>query len=44
MELIDAFAQARDDANVGVIILTGEGGRILFWRRPKSSRSWRICR
>ena len=25
--LIDAFAQARDDANVGVIILTGEGGR-----------------
>lgn len=27
MELIDAFAQARDDANVGVIILTGEGGR-----------------
>ena len=35
MELIDAFAHARDDANVGVIILTGEGGRILFWRRPK---------
>ncbi|PGM58969.1 1,4-dihydroxy-2-naphthoyl-CoA synthase [Bacillus cereus] len=27
MELIDAFAQARDDANVGVIILTGEGER-----------------
>ena len=26
MELIDAFAHARDDANVGVIILTGEGG------------------
>ena len=44
MELIDAFAQARDDANVGVIILTGEGGRILFWRRPKSSWSWWICR
>ncbi|MCU5299227.1 1,4-dihydroxy-2-naphthoyl-CoA synthase [Bacillus paranthracis] len=27
MELIDAFAHARDDANVGVIILTGEGKR-----------------
>ena len=27
MELINAFAHARDDANVGVIILTGEGGR-----------------
>lgn len=27
MELIDAFAHARDDANVGVIILAGEGGR-----------------
>ncbi|MBU7593968.1 1,4-dihydroxy-2-naphthoyl-CoA synthase [Metabacillus halosaccharovorans] len=27
MELIDAFAYARDDQNVGVIILTGEGGK-----------------
>ncbi len=27
MELIDAFAYARDDANVGVIILTGAGDR-----------------
>ncbi|MED4074525.1 1,4-dihydroxy-2-naphthoyl-CoA synthase [Priestia endophytica] len=25
MELIDAFSYARDDANIGVIILTGEG-------------------
>ena len=25
MELIDAFAYARDDSNVGVIILTGAG-------------------
>ncbi len=27
MELIDAFAYARDDANIGVIILTGAGGK-----------------
>ena len=27
MELIDAFSRAREDANIGVIILTGEGGR-----------------
>ena len=27
MEIIDAFAHARDDSNVGVIILTGEGGQ-----------------
>ncbi|MBK5515974.1 1,4-dihydroxy-2-naphthoyl-CoA synthase [Bacillus sp. TH11] len=27
MELINAFAHARDDANVGVIILTGVGGK-----------------
>ncbi|MGM9988482.1 MAG: 1,4-dihydroxy-2-naphthoyl-CoA synthase [Bacillaceae bacterium] len=26
-ELFDAFTRARDDANVGVIILTGEGGK-----------------
>ena len=25
MELIDAFAYARDDSNVGVIVLTGAG-------------------
>ena len=25
MELIDAFSRARDDANIGVIVLTGEG-------------------
>ncbi|MER2072319.1 MAG: enoyl-CoA hydratase-related protein, partial [Psychrobacillus sp.] len=25
MEMIDAFSRARDDQNVGVIILTGEG-------------------
>ena len=27
MELIDAVSYAREDANVGVIILTGEGGK-----------------
>lgn len=27
MELIDAFAYARDDSNIGVIILTGAGGK-----------------
>ncbi|MED4692001.1 enoyl-CoA hydratase-related protein, partial [Peribacillus frigoritolerans] len=27
MELIDAFSIARDDANIGVIILTGEGDK-----------------
>ncbi len=27
MELIDAFAYARDDASIGAIILTGEGGK-----------------
>lgn len=27
MELIDAFSRARDDSSVGVIILTGEGGK-----------------
>ncbi|WP_110927337.1 1,4-dihydroxy-2-naphthoyl-CoA synthase [Bacillus massiliglaciei] len=26
-EMIDAFARARDDSSIGVIILTGEGGR-----------------
>lgn len=26
-EMIDAFARARDDASIGVIILTGEGGK-----------------
>ena len=25
MELIDAFSRARDDASIGVIVLTGEG-------------------
>ncbi|CAH0346780.1 1,4-dihydroxy-2-naphthoyl-CoA synthase [Bacillus sp. CECT 9360] len=27
MELIDAFSRARDDSSVGVIVLTGEGGK-----------------
>jgi naphthoate synthase len=27
MELIDAFAYARDDSNIGVIVLTGEGDK-----------------
>ena len=27
MELIDAFSYARDDANIGVIILTGAGDK-----------------
>ncbi len=27
MELIDAFARAREDEEIGVVILTGEGGR-----------------
>ena len=44
MELIDAFAHARDDANVGVIILTGEGDVHSVLAATKSSRSWRICR
>ena len=26
-EMIDAFARARDDSSIGVIILTGEGGK-----------------
>ena len=45
MELIDAFAYARDDAKVGVIVLTGAGDNsVLFWWRSKGTRSWWICR
>ena len=38
-ELSDAFARARDDSSVGVIVLTGAGDlAILFRWRPKSTR------
>ena len=45
MELIDAFAYARDDANVGVIILTGEGEKAFCSGGDQKVRgTWRICR
>ena len=44
-ELIDAFAYARDDREVGVIVLTGAGGKAFCSGGDQSvQRTWRICR
>ena len=44
-EMIDAMYICREDKEVGVIIITGEGGEcILQRRRSKCERPWRICR
>ena len=38
VELSDAFEAARDDTDVGVIVLTGEGPTLLLRRRPARAR------
>ncbi len=44
-EMIDAFARARDDSNIGVIVLAGAGDKAFCsGGDQKSPRSRRICR
>ncbi len=44
-EMIDAFTKARDDSNIGVIILTGAGGKAFCsGGDQKRTRPWRLCR
>ncbi len=44
LELIDAFAYARDDKNVGVIVLTGAGEKAFCsGGDQKCTRTWRLC-
>ncbi len=45
MEMMDAFAHARDDRYIGVVILTGEGDRgLLLRRRPEGAGRRRLRR
>src|SRR5699024_11055822 len=43
-EMIDAFADARDDSSIGVIILTGMGEKAFCSGGDHSPRAWWICR
>src|SRR5690625_6872905 len=41
-EMIDAFADARDDASIGVIILTGAGGKAFCSGGDQDRKSTRL--
>ena len=44
-EMYDAFVDAHHDAEIGVVLLTGAGGRaLLLGRRPERTRRRRLCR